>query len=185
VAACGSSPPTRFYVLEAVAPAQRVQARSGEALRVAAVHLPQALARTEIVTGLAPNRVAVRGEDRWAAPLDDMTRRVLTQDLEQRLPDGAVIPPRAPAPRSARALVVTLESFGVESGGSARLQGSWALDDASGRPLLRRSVDLSQAASPGPQGQAAAMSQLLAGLADRIAADAGAASGTASGTVGP
>lgn len=171
LAACGSSPPTRFYVLEPVAPAQSAAAAGGAPIRVAAVHLPEELDRLEIVSDLGPNRVEVRGEDRWASPLDDMSRRVLAQDLEQRLPPQMLVPPHAPAPRSARALVIDLQAFGVDAAGTGRLQGGWTLEGPDRQPLLRRRVDLTaSAAGVGPQAQAAAMSRLLGELADQIAA---------------
>ena len=171
LAACGSSPPTRFYVLEPVAPAQSAAAASGAPIRLAAVHLPEELDRLEIVSGLGPNRVELRSEDRWASPLDDMSRRVLAQDLEQRLPSQMLVPPHAPAPRSARALVIDLQAFGLDAAGTVRLQGGWSLEGPDRQPLLRRTVDLSApAAGAGSQAQAAAMSRLLGELADQIAA---------------
>jgi uncharacterized lipoprotein YmbA len=42
----------------------------------------------------------VSQQDRWTAPLGDMTRNVLSQDLASRLPNGAIIPPDAPLPRT-------------------------------------------------------------------------------------
>lgn len=178
--ACGSSPPTRFYVLEPVASATaRAEAPAGAPVKVAAVHLPEELDRLEMVSGLGPNRIQVRGEDRWAAPLDDMSRRVLTQDLAQRLPPGMLLAAQSPAPRAARLLVVDLQEFGP-AGDRVRLQGSWSLQTPGGEPLLRRDVELNRSvADADPRAQAAAMSRLLGELADGIAMDLGAQSATA------
>lgn len=185
LSACGSSPPTHFYVLAPIAPASPAQASSapatpaqaaGAPIRVAAVHLPEELDRLEMVSALGPNRLAIRGEDRWAAPLDDMTRRVLTQDLQQRLPAGRIAPARAAA-GSTHALVVDLQSFGVDAAGAGRLQGSWSLYGPERKPVVRREVDLTEPGAAAPQGQAAVMSRLLASLADQIAAAVGQAGG--------
>lgn len=170
LAGCGHSPPTRFYVLAPVAPAQPATAANGTPIRVAAVHLPAELDRLEIVSGLSANRIEVRSEDRWAAPLDDMSRRVLTQDLAQRLPPAMLVAAHAPAPRAARALVVDLQAFGVDGAGTARLQGGWSLEGPDHQPQLQRDVDLTApGAGADPQAQAAAMSRLLGELADQIA----------------
>jgi uncharacterized lipoprotein YmbA len=135
------------------------------------VHLPEELDRLEMVSALGANRLALRSEDRWAAPLDDMSRRVLAQDLAQRLPPQMLLPARAAAPRDARALVVDLQSFGVDASGAGRLQGGWSLVGPDRQPLLRRAVDLSEPAAAGDaQAQAAVMSRLLGQLADQIAA---------------
>jgi len=180
LSACGSSPPTKFYVLTP-APAARRAGAAGAPIQVAAVHLPEELDRLEMVSPLGPNRLDVRGEDRWAAPLDDMSRRVLTQDLEQRLPAGAVVSPRTPQPQGARKLVVDLQDFGLDASGGGRLQGTWSLIGPNRKPALRRPVDLhAAAAGAAPQSQAAAMSRLLGDLADAIAEEAGAPPATTS-----
>lgn len=170
-AACGSSPPTRYYVLDAVAPTGGAPPppKAGP-VRLAAVHLPDELDRLEIVSALGPNRLQLRGQDRWAAPLDEMSRRVLAQDLAQRLPPGAMIPPRSPAPRDVREIVVDVQRFDAESDGSARLQGMWSVKSPDGA-LARRLFDLRAPMSgANAEAQAAAMSGLLAALADQIAA---------------
>ena len=169
-AACGSSPPTRYYVLDAIAPQGARPHPIARPVRVAAVHLPDELDRLEIVSRLGPNRLQLRGQDRWAAPLDDMSRRVLAQDLVERLPPGAVILPRSPAPRDVRQIVVDVQRFAAASDGSARLQGAWSLQDPNGA-LARHAFDLqAQTSDASAKGQAAAMSRLLATLADHIAA---------------
>lgn len=170
LSACGSSPPTRFYLLTPSPPAQAAARRAGAPVRVAAIHLPDELDRLEIVTGLNANQLEIRGEDRWAAPLDDMSRRVLAQDLGQRLAPGRLVLAHSPSPRSTRELVVDVQSFGIDGSGLARLQGAWSLADAAGQPSARRSFDLTEpVAGRDPQAQAAAMSRLLARLADQIA----------------
>lgn len=171
LAGCGSSPPTRFYVLDPAPPASQATRPAGTPVRLAAVHLPDELARTEIVSGLGANRLQVRGEDRWAAPLDDMSRRVLAQDLAERLAPGRLVLPHSPAPRGAAQLVVDVQAFGTDAAGAARLQGGWSLVEAGGQPVARRPFDLSESAgATGAQAQAAAMSRLLGQLADQIAA---------------
>ncbi len=69
--ACGSSPPTRFYILNEIAPATilcpAAPASNQIPVRVEPVAIAAELDRPEIVTRIGPNRVHVAGSDRWAA----------------------------------------------------------------------------------------------------------------------
>jgi len=166
---CASSPPTRFYTLDAV-PAQSRAPQPGAPLQVAAVHMPASLDRREIVSQSGPNRLEVSDENRWGAPIAEMTRRVLTEDLLERLPAGAVILPDQPAPANANALVLDILRFERDSSGEVILRGSWALlPPQSNAPLAMRNVDLRAAAGADYAAQAQAMSGLVGQLADQIA----------------
>ena len=124
--------------------------------------------------------------DRWAAPLGELARRALTQDLERRLPTGAVIYPDAPKPPAARGLVIDLLSVRPDAAGGVVLDASWtwvapralptatATGGAGPTPvaLPSRPVHLTTAAvEGGVETIAPELSALLAQLADRIAAD--------------
>jgi len=98
-----------------------------------------------------------------------MMRRTLAQDLLARLPEGEFILPDAPRPQAVRGLVVDVLEIDATPGGRVTLEASWSLMTAgTTRPALIRNVQLSADAGPGPQGTAAAMSQLLGQLADQI-----------------
>ena len=58
----------------------------------------QTLDRPEVVTQILPNRLSIDESDRWGAPLAQLMRRTLAQDLTSRLPPGMFIFPDAPAP---------------------------------------------------------------------------------------
>src|SRR5581483_7260338 len=107
------------------------------------------------------NTVEVDEQDRWTAPLGDMARRVLSEDLSQRVAKGRVILPDAPAPPETHQIVVSISEFGP-SGGAVKLNGSWSLVDPKQHLVLQRDVDL-QTPSPAPSasGEAAGMSGLL------------------------
>jgi uncharacterized lipoprotein YmbA len=172
-AACGTSPETHYFTLAAAPGTGRAAAAPSDPVTVAAVHLPPALDRKELLRRTGANTVEISGEDRWTAPLDTMTRRVLSQDLAERLPADKVVPPEAPTPPRTGEIVVTLAEFGPDAQGGATLSGSWwLLAGEEKKPVLRRDVHLSVAApGPGPADEAAAMSELLSALADKIAAD--------------
>ncbi|MBI1179685.1 MAG: hypothetical protein GC201_03950 [Alphaproteobacteria bacterium] len=172
VAGCGSSPKTHFFTLEATAPERSAPSRPVRPVQVVSIHLPPALDRRQMVSETGGGGLDVSDQNRWGGAFGDMIRRVLTQDLEKRLPKGTVIFPREPAPAGTRRLVVDVLDFAGNGAGEVTFDGSWSLV-ASGadKPLLARHVQLHEsAAGPGYAGQARAMSRILGSLADQIAA---------------
>src|SRR5262249_52028624 len=88
---CASSPPIRFYTLTPIAPESRPTAPpEGARVRLNRVTVPGELDRVQIVKRIDATRLQIDDQSRWAAPLDDMIRRVLTADLAARLPANAV-----------------------------------------------------------------------------------------------
>ena len=174
--ACASSPQTRFFALDPVAPGAATADRAGavrEPVKVDAVHIPPALDRDSVVRGESGNQLEISSQDRWAGDLGEMIRRVLTQDLAQRLPSGMVIAPESPAPASARGIVVDILTFQPQAG-EVVLDADWTLlQGTQSNPVLRRSTHLTTPAASSAQSQAAAMSTLLGELADAIAAQIG------------
>ncbi|MEM5446653.1 PqiC family protein [Burkholderia sp. JPY164] len=172
ITACGHSAPTRYVTLNAT-PAQAPLATAAMApVQLGAVHIPAVLDRPEVVTHVAPNRLAVDDNDRWGAPLGQMMRSTLAQDLLPRLPPGAFVFPDAPAPVGTRTLVVTVLDCNASAGGTLTLQVAWTL--LAGQPA-RTTMSQEAALSAPVEGhdaaaQAAALSRVLGELADRIAA---------------
>ena len=171
LAGCGSSPKTHYFTLSRVPRGQEQTASIGAPVTVAAVHVPQSLDRSEMVRATGDNTVEISDQERWTAPLGEMARRVLSEDLAERLPRDKVVLPDAPAPPQTAQIVVSLAEFGADPGGKVALAGSWSLlEGERGKPLLRRDVSLQTAAKgPGASGDAAAMSELLGELASNIA----------------
>lgn len=171
LANCGSSPKTHFFTLAVVPGTARDKGSIAYPVTVAAVHVPPSLDRRAMVRRTGETTVEVSDQDRWAAPLDEMVRNVLSQDLLDRLPKDKVVLPESPAPPKTAQIVVSISQFGPDATGGIILHGSWSLvDDAQGEPLLRRNVTL-ESNSPAENGasEAAAMSQLLGQLASQIA----------------
>jgi uncharacterized protein len=178
--ACASSPPTRFYALDPAPAGGSVHAAAGTPVKIDAVHIPPPLDRSSMVRGESGNQLEISSQDRWAGDLGEMIRRVLTQDLAERLPPGMVIAPESPAPANARGIVVDIMTFQPQSSGSSAgevmLDADWTLlQGTQSNPVLRRSTHLTAAAATSAQGEAAAMSTLLGNLADRMAAGIGGA----------
>lgn len=167
----GSSPKTHYYTLNEIRTSGVATPHLTTPIKVAAVHLPGSLDRQEMVLSTSGNSVNISGVDRWSAPLGEMTRRVLSEDLAALLPQDMVIMPKTPAPADVRQIVITLSHFGPQSDGKVGLNAEWSLvNGANGKPTLRRDVHLTENPS-GTNGQAVAyaMSQLVARLAGQIA----------------
>jgi len=170
IAACASSPPVRYFVLDPVPTTAEVPVMAGPPVQIVAVRLPATLDRRQMVREDSPNKLVISNENRWGAPLPDMTRRVLSQDLLLRLAAGQTVLPEEPAPNGTNSVAVEILQFGV-AGGNIVLDGSWSMthggEDAAS---LRRSFHLSHPASNTDYAQDAhVMSTLLASLADSMA----------------
>jgi uncharacterized lipoprotein YmbA len=171
--ACGATPDTHYYMLSAVAPAAApAAAATGAAapIRLDAVTIPAELDRTQIVRRSGPNQLDLLGLDRWAAPLDEQIRRVLSDDLGRRLP-GRVVGPAAPAISEETGIIaVDVDRFDADRQGHVVLIADWSLV-AAGRAVSRRTETIElDASGADPASSAAAMSGALGQFADRIAA---------------
>lgn len=175
---CGVSPPTRFYILNAVAPAATsasatapaTLAASQIAVRVEPPSIAPEIDRPELVTRSAPNRVHVAGSQRWAAPLPGQIRRVVSDDLEARLPSGLVADPEEAATSAPRRLLaITIEEFYGDGNCAVSLRAGWSLASPHAAALHGREEVQIPASAPCADDLPAAMSRALAVLADRLA----------------
>ncbi len=171
LAGCRSSPPKHFYVLDPVTAQQRSTAAPGKVVQVAAVNIPASLDRQEMVREGATGSLQISDIHRWGAPLAEMTQNVLTRDLTERLPAGAVLPPRTSAPPETLEITVDLLQFGRDATGNVVLDGGWALYRlGSDTPVMNRQVKLTEEAGGADYAsQVQAMSRLLGRVADDIA----------------
>ena len=164
-----ASPPTRFFTLDAApgAAAAPATAYAGPALRVRAVHIPDALDRAELASEPHAGIIAVNDFAHWAAPLGRLARAALSEDLAARLSAGAVATPEAPLPAGGCDLTVDILSFNVVEG-QARMQVSWALIPGAGghaAPPVILALD-----GPAPGTRAEAVAAGLSGLLGALSA---------------
>jgi uncharacterized lipoprotein YmbA len=172
--ACGSSPPTRFYILNEITPATAAPAATTSnqiPVRVEPVSIAPELDRPELVTRIGPNRVHVAGSDRWAAPLPEQIRRVLSDDLSARLPRGSVADPNELNTKDPRRLLtIAIDEFYGDDSCAVTLRASWSLTIPSVASQHGTEQVQVPAIAPCSGELAAAMSRALGTLADRIAA---------------
>jgi uncharacterized lipoprotein YmbA len=171
---CGTSPKTHYFTLSAAPGTDQKRFSISAPVTVAAVHVPLSLNRPELVRLTSANAVDISERDRWTAPLGDMMRGVLSQDLMSRLPQDKIVLPDVPAPPHTAQIVVSIIQFAPDASGIVTLDGSWSLLEGGDRPVLLRDVTLkSGTVARDAEGQAAAMSELVGELASRIAATLG------------
>jgi len=181
LAGCASSPPIRFYTLTPIAPESSPAAAADTVrVRLNRVTVPGELDRIQIVRRIDATRLQIDDQSRWAAPLDEMIRRVLAADLAARLPANAVADANEPgAGERVQTLSVDIQEFYPDSACSVALRATWVLTppqpQGKGSALAaRQSTEQTQLPSSGACSNAdtvpQSMSRALGLLSDRIAA---------------
>ena len=172
LAGCGSSPPSKFFVLTADPVPQRTWTGAAKTVALGRVSLPGAIDRPQIARRKGGNEIVFSEEERWAGPLDDMMRRVLADDLAARLPAGVSLIESAAKPPPGLTIAVEVSRFDADESGAVTLTARWETLGPTGGPL--RPPSESTIVEPGAGKDAAAvattMSRAVATLAARIAA---------------
>ncbi|HEY7928692.1 MAG TPA: PqiC family protein [Steroidobacteraceae bacterium] len=168
--ACAHSPSTQFYLLGIVRTSAPATPFLGSPVQLRAVHIPAVLDRAELVSELPGGRLQIDQFRQWGAPMADMLRSVLSQDLAERLPAGRVISAQAPAPPGTRGIVVDVLELQPEPGDRVVLNAAWTLlGTGPSHPALYEQRRLARPAGGSASAHVEAMNSLLAQLADAIA----------------
>ena len=173
LAGCGTSPKTQFFTLTPVPPSGPPSEAEVAPVSVIRFVIPRTLDRHELVRRTGANELDVQGSVRWGASLGEIARKVLSRDLRMRLAPGNIVAPRTmPSGAGVRQLVVEADAFAPLPDGTTVLDATWTLLSPDGTDrVMQRHVRLAVAGgASGGADQAAAMSQALGKLADRIAA---------------
>jgi uncharacterized protein len=174
MAGCSSIPPLRYYTLGEVPGTTRLAASDNTVpVRLDRITIPTELDRDQLVRRIDATRLKIAENDRWAAPLEDTIRRVLSGDLATRLPSGLVVDPNEPAIGEKRqSLSVDIQDYFGDTSCAVTLRAAWVLRP----PDAQSSSGVEEVRIPGSGDCAGAaslpavMSQALAQLSDRIAA---------------
>jgi len=172
LAGCGSSPPSKFYVLTADPVPQRAGgSAAGNTVALGRITLPGALDRPQIARRRGGNEIVFSEEERWAGPLDDMMRRVLADDLAARLPAGVSLIESAATTPPGVTLALDVSHFDADESGTVTLVAHWEALGPTGRPLgtPRESTIVEPGSGKDAAAVAATMSRAVAALAARIA----------------
>lgn len=169
LSACHSAP-SRFYELTAEPGPARPAGGGGTTVAIGRINLPGALDQSALARRRGPNQLDYAEDERWTGPLDTMVRRVLAEDLANRLPPGmALIDPGSATPAELT-ISVDVARFDADETGRVTLAArwqKWGRTAAQGAP--RESTIVEPGAGPGAAAIAATMSHALAELAADIA----------------
>jgi uncharacterized lipoprotein YmbA len=171
---CASSPPLHYYTLTEVPADARLPTPANTVpVRLDRVTVPTELDRAQLVRRIDTTRLQIMEADRWAAPLDDMIRRVLSDNLSVRLPASFIGNPNEPAVGEKRqSLSVDIQEFYGDAACAVTLRAAWVLRQPDSQST-RGNEEARVPAGSNCAGAAtlpAAMSQALGQLSDRIAA---------------
>jgi uncharacterized lipoprotein YmbA len=163
-----------YYTLTEVPAAARLSAADDIVpIRLDRVTIPTELDRSQLVRRIDATRLQIIENDRWAAPLEDTIRRVLSGDLAARLPPNMVANNNEPSIGEKRqSLSVDIAEFYGDAACTVTLRAAWVLkqpDSQSSRGTEEARIPAGGDCS-GSGSLPTAMSQALAQLSDRIAA---------------
>ncbi len=131
VAACGTSPPVRYYTLGGTTSAERAGApghgASGYTVAVGPVSVPAAVDRPQIVIQVAANRVALLDDQRWAEPLNSAIPNAIASDLGQLLGASTVLFPRDSMTDVKYRVAVEIRDFRSQPGEAATIDAAWTV----------------------------------------------------------
>lgn len=169
--ACAGTPPTHFYVLEALnQPAPNVSGSQKHLIGIGPLTLPNLLERKQIVTR-NNNAIQLSEFQQWAEPLKDNILAVLTKNIAAKQPTALVKAfPWAAYGEVNYRVIIDISRFDSELGKSAQLEASWAIMQEkdhsiikSGQTHLTKSLPDANYASV-----ILAMNQLLAEFSEQV-----------------
>jgi len=169
---CGSTEPSRFYLLSPVETGvQEGAATLDVAVDIASVELPRYLATPTIVTRASANELELAEYDRWAEPLEESFARCLAENLAAQIPTRNVS--RAPWERVGTpdcVLRVAVDRFDVEDG-RVLLEVHWSLTypERANHDMVERSAFEAPLENEGFAAIARAMSRALAEFSGTVA----------------
>jgi|SRR5579872_2869551 len=172
IAGCASSPPVHYYTLSGTGAGSRLNAAGPVAVRLDKVAVPAELDRPQLVRRVSATQLQVLDSERWAAPLEDMIRRVLSDNLAARLPANLVADPNEPASSVPRQLLsLDVRDFYADSTCAVTLRAAWTVKRTDGQFVQgTEEIQVAGSGCAGAGTMPAAMSQALGELSDRLAA---------------
>jgi uncharacterized protein len=169
---------SEFFILTPVSDSAGMAARPASTspdsqltIGVGPVDFPDYLRRLQVVTRVAPNRIDLSEERRWAEPLDKNFVRVLSENLAALLDTQRI----EKYPWSLRTKVdyqveINVQRFETTSDGQTQLLASWIIREGQRSKILYAS-QTTTGSPAGPDGvsESAALSSDLATLSKEIA----------------
>jgi len=129
-AGCGSSPPVRYYTLAGDQGPEKANVPNGAgayAVAVGPVSVPPAVDRPQFVIQVAPNRVALLDDTRWAEPLNSAIPRAIASDLGGLLGVSTVMFPHDSLANVKYRVAIDIRSFVSVPGEAATVEAAWTV----------------------------------------------------------
>ena len=175
IAGCGSSPPSRFYTLNAIPRAAAVptttDVNTSVSIKVGPVSIPDTLDQSQIVTRTGPNALELNEFNRWGGDLQTDFQRILGENISILLPtDHVVLYQEIILVPVDFQVIVNVREFEGELGGTVTLNADWSVVHLSKEKsvVARKSVFHENMKSKEYQDYVAVQSQLLAKLSREI-----------------
>lgn len=176
LAACGTTPPTRFYTLSAEAQQQTAADKTRSVVvGIGPIEVAPYLERNQIVTRTGQTRLNLTEFDRWAEPIENNIANVLAVNLSRLLPTTQpIVRPWADAGAEYHVLVKILR-FDSNPGGDVQLNVSWGIQQSSthSMPVIREANISQPSAGEDYEAITKNMSVALAVLSEEIASELG------------
>lgn len=170
LAACGSSPPTRFYALDAPGATPGARVLPGPSIAVGPVTVPEAVDRAQLVTRRGANEVRIEEFSQWAAPLNAEIARVVAEQLALLRPDARIAPSAAAPTVPDYRVSIDVRRFELTPADGAALEATWTVS-ADGKVIRSTRVAFVETVTdPSMEALVAAQSRSVARLARDIAA---------------
>jgi len=173
LAGCSSSPATKIFTIGFVPPqtARPAVLRTGSVIAVGAVRMPREFDRTEVVTPGLAHELKVDDFSHWGAPVAELVRRALVQDMSARMPGRQVVP--ADLAGLAFDSLVTVDVLSISEGnGRMLVDADWVISNADGSRRRLNSARLSViSAGNGSAATATDITAVVAEMADEIVAE--------------
>ena len=174
LAACSTTPPVKYYTLNALPEMQQdtpeAVSGNGIAIGVGPVDFPKLLDRPQIVTRQSQNRVKVSEFHRWASALQGDFSRVLAKNISILLPtDRVAVYPWTDQFSPTYRIRLDVEHFDGRLGNFVSLDVRWSVTGREDKdPVVRTSVIEEPVSTADHEGLVAAMSRVLATLSREI-----------------
>jgi uncharacterized lipoprotein YmbA len=177
LAACGTTPPTKFYTLSAEVPQGTLLANTIDRVIVGVgpVEVAAYLERNQIVTRSGQTRLNLTELDHWAEPIESNIADILATNLSRLLPATHPIARPWSDAQAEYHVLLKITRFDSNSTGEVQLNASWGIqrDRARKIAVIREATITQPAAGKGYEAIARNMSLALASLSEEIALELG------------
>ena len=177
LAACGTTPPTKFYTLSAEVPPGTSPANTTARVIVGIgpVEVAAYLERNQIVTRSGQTRLILTELDHWAEPIESNIANILATNLSRLLPATHPIARPWSDAEAEFHVLLKITRFDSDPAGEVQLNASWGIQgDRTHKIAVIRETSITQpSAGTGYEAITRNMSLALASLSEEIALELG------------